>query len=155
VGLVIGDLADDIREHDVNMTTKLNLLEADVGEIADELLGPIVVGEGEDEEEFTPEPEEEIIVKIEEDPIHLIPKIQFFFENNGYDKFQLEYHEDRNELRFYYVDGSGEYIVVDNVGECIGEGLKYFGVHPTDPDAVYIRNNLFRADFMIVRTVQD
>lgn len=88
----------------------------------------------------------------EEDPIHLITPNDFFFRGPN-DKFELDYIEDRNELRYYYC--GAEFIVIDNVAECIGEGLKFFGVNSKDPNVAYVRNNIFGADFRIVKRSSD
>ena len=89
----------------------------------------------------------EITIEIDEDPIHLITQNQYFFEQ-GHDKFDMEYDPVFGNLYFHF-GLDGDYIIVDNVEECIGTGLKYFGVNSKDDDVVYIRNNIFKADFMI------
>ena len=110
--------------------------------------------EFEEEDELEPgevETRGELTIEIEEDPIHLITPNQFFFENNGHSQFKLEYASDCDELRFYYNDFSDEHIVIDNIDQCIGEGLKFFGVNSRNDDVVYVRNNIFNADFMITK----
>lgn len=157
VKLGMTDLIVEMQDHDTDMTTKLNLLEADVGEIADEILGPIVVGEGdEDEDEKYPEPGEavildEIAVEIDEDPIHIITPNQFFFENNGHTQYKLDYYASEDSVYYYYSDTTDEHIILGNVAECIGDALKYFGVNSRNDKVVYVRNNVFKADFMIER----
>lgn len=89
---------------------------------------------------------------VEEDPIRLITANDFFFRGPN-DKFELDYFADRDELRYYYV--GAEFIVIDNVKECIGEGLKFFGVNSKDPNVAYVRNNIFGADFRIVKRSAD
>ena len=89
---------------------------------------------------------------VEEDPIRLITPNDFFFKGPN-DKFELDYIADRDELRYYYV--GAEFIVIDNVAECIGEGLKFFGVNSKDPNVAYVRNNVFGADFRIVKRLYD
>lgn len=96
-----------------------------------------------EDEEWTPEPDEN-----DEDPIRLIAPNDFFFKGPN-DKFELDYLADRDELRYYYC--GAEFIVIDNVAECIGEGLKFFGVNSKDPDVAYVRNDIFGADFRIVK----
>ena len=110
--------------------------------------------EAEEEDELEPGEVEtcgELTIEIEEDPIHLITPNQFFFENNGHSQFKLEYASDCDELRFYYNDFSDEHIVIDNIDQCIGDGLKFFGVNSKNDDVVYVRNNVFNADFMITK----
>lgn len=146
-----GIRCDSIKSH-------CKLIEHIVGEletIVDELIDDVC--------EWTPEPEEELkpgevqtldelTIEVNEDPIHLITPNQFFFENNNYNQINLEYASDTNELRYWYYDGGvEEYIVVDNVDQCIGEGLKFFGVNSKDDRVVYVRNNIFNADFRIVK----
>lgn len=89
---------------------------------------------------------------VEEDPIRLITANDFFFRGPN-DKFELDYFADRDELRYYYVGAA--FIVISNVEECIGEGLKFFGINPTDPNVAYVRNNIFGADFRIVKRLSD
>lgn len=151
VGHAICDLASDIQSHDADMTGKLDLIGVEIEEIAEEILGPIEVGEGDDEEEFTPEPEEEILIEVDEDPIHLITTNQYFFEK-GHDKFDLEYDSVSGNLYFYFNAGEEvKHIIIDNVAECIGDGLKYFGIDSRNDAVVYVRNNIFKADFMIMK----
>lgn len=90
----------------------------------------------------------------DEDPIHLITPNEYFFEGD-YKKYQLVYREERDELRYYYNDGGYDYIVIANVEECIGDGLKFFGVNSKDQDVVYVRNNNFYADFRITKIAYD
>ena len=90
-------------------------------------------------------------VEVDELPIHLITPNQFMFEA-GYDKFELEYSQAFDSLMYRYSDGdedSWEQFVIGNVEECIGDGLKFFGVSGNDDGRVYVRNNIFHADFMI------
>lgn len=105
-----------------------------------------------------PDPEEDNCERIcgeetTEDPIHLISQNEYFFES-WKEKFDLEYFEEVDEVRYYHFND--EYIVIDNVSECIGDGLKFFGVNSKDPNVVYVRNNVFAADFRIVkRSIND
>lgn len=87
--------------------------------------------------------------KEEHEP-HLISVDDFYFQNSEiHDKYYLEYVEDLDELRYY--TGEVSYIVVDNVDEVIGEGLKFFGLRSKDDNTVYVRNPKFDADFKIVK----
>jgi hypothetical protein len=106
----------------------------------------------EDEEEEGPDDTQEIIVEIDEDPIHLITQNQYFFEK-GHDKFDLRYYSDLGDLCFHFdpLDDS-KFIVIDNVAECVGDALKFFGLDSKNDRVVYVRNNIFKADFMIERT---
>lgn len=107
----------------------------------------------EDDEDEEPEPGElELRVEVDELPIHLITPNQYLFEA-GYDKFELEYSETSDILVYYYGtdEDSWENIVIDNVTECVGDALKFFGVNAKDDRHVYVRNNIFHADFRIVK----
>jgi len=113
-----------------------------------------------EEEEWEPEPDEdlepgevvtrgELPIEIDEDPIHLITPNQFFFEQ-GHDKFELEYDSVGDNLYYYYGPENDEKVItIANVDECISEGLKYFGVRSENDHFVYVRNNIFHADFRI------
>ena len=69
------------------------------------------------------------------------------------------YHEDRGDLSYYYStsddpERTNEFIV-DNVKKCIGDGLSFFGMYGRDADLVFVRNNVFKADFVIRRMGED
>lgn len=81
-------------------------------------------------------------------PVHLITPEQYYFENR-HNQYDLVYHVRTNELR-YFTSWEG-YIVIDNVAELVGDGLMFFGINSREPNAVYVRNNVFDADFRIVR----
>ena len=85
-------------------------------------------------------------IQLDEDPIHLITPNQYYFES-GYEKYSLEYN---NNTEILYIP-FGEYqdVVIDNIDECIGEALKYFGVNSKMIDTVFVRNHVFKADFEI------
>lgn len=105
----------------------------------------------EDEEEEPDEPQE-IIVEIDEDPIHLITPNQYFFEK-GHDKFEgVKYDPNTGDVYYYYdIMDDSKFIIIDNVAECIGDALKFFGINSRNDRVVYVRNNIFKADFMIER----
>lgn len=91
-----------------------------------------------------------LAVVEEENAPHLISVDDFYFQNAEiHDKYYLEYVEESDELRYY--TGEVTYIVVDNVSEVIGDGLKFFGVRSKDDKTVYVRNSKFNADFKIVK----
>lgn len=115
----------------------------------------------EEEDDEEPEPGEvktlgevelELGIEVDELPIHLITPNQYMFEA-GFDKFELEYSETSDILVYYYGtdEDSWENIVIDNVTECVGDALKFFGVNAKDDRHVYVRNNIFHADFRIVK----
>lgn len=90
--------------------------------------------------------------------IHLITPQQFHFDKS-YEKYEMIYHEDRGDLSYYYStsddpERTNEFIV-DNVKECIGDGLSFFGMYGRDADLVFVRNNVFKADFVIRRVGED
>lgn len=92
-----------------------------------------------------PELEEE-----DELDIHLITPQQFYFENiPGYENYHLRYYIENDDLVYVCLDGT---ISIANVTECIGDALSFFGMNPNDPDHVYVRNNIFKANFLIERT---
>lgn len=147
--LLISDLDDELRDGLTDIEGKVNLIQSTIDELIEE------------DEEWTPEPDEEdpepgdvvtrgeLTIEIDEDPIHLITPNQFFFEQ-GHDKFELEYDSVGDNLYYYYGPEDCEKIfTIGNVTECIGDGLKYFGVNSKNDDYVYVRNNIFHADFMI------
>ena len=80
----------------------------------------------------------------EESEIHLISREQYYLENNGYAKYALLYDEESDILQYSGVN-------IGNVDECIGDGLKFFGVRSGDKNSVYVRNHKFRSDFKIVK----
>lgn len=144
----------DIRNQIGKVYGKLKMISTDIDDLTDIVEDLCDCDEDECDDEDTdgePEPQENI-VQIEEDPIHLITQNQYFFEQ-GHDKFDLVYYSDTGELRFYFANGvdfdEPSYIVIDNVEECIGDGLRFFGVNSKNERFVYIRNNIFKADFVI------
>lgn len=80
----------------------------------------------------------------EESEIHLISREQYYLENNGYAKYPLIYDEESDILQYSGVN-------IGNVDECIGDGLKFFGVRSGDANSVYVRNHKFRSDFKIAK----
>ena len=81
-------------------------------------------------------------------PVHLITPAEFYFGDRT-NVYELVYHVRTNELR--YLTWRDEYIVIDNVAELVGDGLMFFGINSREPNTVYVRNNVFGADFKIVR----
>lgn len=82
--------------------------------------------------------------------IHLITPQQFYFENiPGYENYHLRYYCENDDLVYVCLDGT---VSIANVTECVGEALSFFGMNPNDPDHVYVRNNVFKANFLIERT---
>lgn len=82
--------------------------------------------------------------------IHLITPQQFYFENiPGYENYHLRYYCENDDLVYVCLDGT---VSIANVTECIGDALSFFGMNPNDPDHVYVRNNIFKANFLIERT---
>ena len=101
--------------------------------------------ESENDDSKPPELEEE-----DELDIHLITPQQFYFENiPGYENYHLRYYVENDDLVYVCLDGT---ISIANVTECIGDALSFFGMNPNDPDHVYVRNNVFKANFLIERT---
>lgn len=145
----IEDVNDVVEVVDNRIDTVISKID-DVGGVLDDFI---------EEYGWTPEPEEEdggdleageLIVEVDELPIHLITPNQYFFEK-GHDKFDMQYDSVSGNLLYCYsLDGVSENVLdVGNISECIGDGLKYFGVSSNDDEVVYIRNNIFHADFMI------
>ena len=133
----------------------------------------VCAGDFDGDDVVTPEEEElsEILKNlvddnkgIEKDPeekeldIHLITPQQFHFEP-GYNKYEMVYHADRDDLSYYYYSNDdpkfAKEFIVDNVKECIGDGLSFFGIYSRDCDLVFVRNNIFKADFVIKRVSDD
>ena len=82
--------------------------------------------------------------------IHLITPQQFYFENiPGYENYHLRYYCENDDLVYVCLDGT---VSIANVTECVGDALNFFGMNPNDPDHVYVRNNVFKANFLIERT---
>lgn len=101
--------------------------------------------EGEKDDSKPPELTEE-----DELDIHLITPQQFYFENiPGYENYHLRYYVENDDLVYVCLDGT---VSIANVTECIGDALSFFGMNPNDPDHVYVRNNIFKANFLIERT---
>ena len=82
--------------------------------------------------------------------IHLITPQQFYFENiPGYENYHLRYQCENDDLVYACLDGT---VSIANVTECVGDALSFFGMSPNGPDHVYVRNNVFKANFLIERT---
>ena len=101
--------------------------------------------EGKKDDSKPPESAEE-----DELDIHLITPQQFYFENiPGYENYHLRYYCENDDLVYVCLDGT---VSIANVTECVGDALSFFGMTPNDPDHVYVRNNVFKANFLIERT---
>lgn len=102
------------------------------------------------EKPIEPESEE----KEEELEVHLITPTQFLFDKI-HDKYDLIYKEETNELIFQgaydITKGTYDDFVIDNVFECIGDGLNFFGMYPPNANLVFVRNHKFGADFRITK----
>lgn len=134
-------------EADVNL--RLTDLEDRVDETPEEKeLTDIIkdlYSESENDDSKPPESAEE-----DELDIHLITPQQFYFENiPGYENYHLRYYCENDDLVYVCLDGT---VSIANVTECVGDALSFFGMNPNDPDHVYVRNNVFKANFLIERT---
>lgn len=132
---------------DINL--KLTALEDRVDETPEEKeLADIIkdlYSESENDDSKPPESPEE-----DELDIHLITPQQFYFENiPGYENYHLRYYAENDDLVYVCLDGT---VSIANVTECVGDALSFFGMNPNDPDHVYVRNNVFKANFLIERT---
>ena len=156
IGLCISDLHDDVRDASTTLEGSVNIIQRTLDDLIEE---DYEEDEPEEEEDLPTNPLGELAdaavkfsVEVDELPIHLITPNQYLFEA-GYDKFELEYSETSDILVYYYGtdEDSWENIVIDNVTECVGDALKFFGVNAKDDRHVYVRNNIFHADFRIVK----
>ena len=101
--------------------------------------------EGKKDESKPPESAQE-----DELDIHLITLQQVYLENiTGYENYHLRYYCENDDLVYVCLDGT---VSIANVTECVGDALSFFGMNPNDPDHVYVRNNVFKANFLIERT---
>lgn len=83
----------------------------------------------------------------EEDCVHLISHTQFKFDHTYSHNYVLHYNEHTDTLACEGYPETG--YAIDNVGEVIGDALRYFGVRSDSPNRVYVRNHKYKCDFMI------
>lgn len=95
----------------------------------------------------------------EELDIHLISKEQWTFDVFDTGHYELKYYPNSDRVVYmnHTLNDAGNAIVeeveIENVAECIGDGLKFFGVRSGDENTVYVRNNRFKSDFEIKKVV--
>lgn len=88
---------------------------------------------------------EELTMSKDQRPYTIDP--EEFGDHEEYDTETLVYYSDGVLAKF-----SGE--VVEDVGGTVGsDSLNHFGENENDPDTVYVRNDILKADYEILRDV--
>lgn len=79
-------------------------------------------------------------------PPYIIDQQTFIEDIDEYEKLSLTYYANENIL----LDDHQE--IVSNSNDLIGaDGLSSFGIHDSDPDTIYIRNERLGIDFEVIR----
>ena len=90
----------------------------------------------------------------DERDIHLISKEQWTFDVLETSHYELKYYPNSDRVVYIYnTFDDTEEVEIENVAECIGDGLRFFGLRSGDENVVYVRNNKFKADFKIEKVV--
>lgn len=149
------ELADDIekpqktRDYSSYHANKIEEEKAKMAELLkqERYIQEVAKGPADSEDE---EEEEEVMLE-DLPPIHLITADEFLDATDyftSYDKISLTYYDGDGVL----TDDREE--PVNDINKIIGDdATSSFGLDPTEPDVVYVRNNRIKTDFEIVRVM--